>query len=121
MDRLFAEIMEINGVKGAMLFSTDGEMVHKEFSETPPVQLEDNAFWANVFSSFKGMKESEIVTVNCRLYIKETTLGFILIWMKADVRIALIRLNCDIIIASLEAEKKKPSKGKWSLFGFKKS
>jgi hypothetical protein len=118
MKELFREIMDIEGVKGAMLFSLNGDLVYKEFMGPAPMEVEDRSFWATAFNSFQGAKECEIVSDASRLYIKETILGYLLILMELHVRMALVRLSCDMLVASLE-EKKAP-KARWGLFKKKK-
>jgi hypothetical protein len=118
MKALFREVLDIEGVKGAMLFSLNGDFIYKEFIGQTPAELEDKYFWTAVFNSFKGVKECEIVSEVSMLYIKETTIGYLLILMESSTRIALVRLNCDLIAASLE-EKKSP-KTRWGLFKKKK-
>jgi hypothetical protein len=118
MKELFGEIMDIGGVKGAMLFSLNGDLIYKEFMGKTPSEVGNNDFWATAFNVLQGTKECEIVLDSSRLYIKETILGYLLIWMELDVRIALVRLSCDMLVASLD-EKKSP-KGMWGLFKKKK-
>jgi hypothetical protein len=118
MKDLFREIMDIEGVKGVMLFSSSGDLIYKEFVERPPLEVENKVFWTTVFNVMQGTKECEIVYETSRLYIKETILGYLLIRMELDVRIALVRLSCDMLVASLD-EKKAP-KGRWGLFKKKK-
>ena len=62
MKELFREIMDIEGVKGAMLFSLNGDFVYKEFVDQTPMEVEDKNFWAAAFNSFEGVKECEIVS-----------------------------------------------------------
>lgn len=118
MKALFREVLDIEGVKGAMLFSLNGDFVYKEFVDQMPVEVENKDFWVATFNSLKGFKECEVVFENAMLYIKETSLGYLLILMEAATRIALVRLNCDLISASLE--EKKSSKVWWRLFKKKK-
>jgi hypothetical protein len=118
MKALFREVLEIEGVKGAMLFSQNGDFVYKEFLGQTPIAIENKDFWATTFTYFQGVKEFEIVFEESMLYIKETSLGYLLISMESPARIALVRLNCDLLAASLE-EKKSP-KGRWGFFRKKK-
>lgn len=118
MKELFREIMDIEGVKGAMLVSLNGELVYKEFVGQAPIEAEDKNFWVGVFDSLHGVKECEVLSAASRLYIRETPLGYLLISMEPHARIALIRLNCDILAASIE-DKKAP-KARWGLFKKKK-
>jgi hypothetical protein len=118
MKSLFREVLDIDGVKGAMLFSVYGDFLFKEFAGRFPAKGENKKFWADTLSSFKGVKECEVISEGSMLYIKETALGYLLILMESSTRIALVRLNCDLITAAID-EQKSP-KGRWGLFKRKK-
>ena len=114
MEKLFSEVLDIEDVKGAMLFSLKGELVYNAFTGPPPSGIEDKEFRTRVSGVCREINECDVIFETCRLYIRRTVLGCLLIWMERYVSIALVRLQCDMLVAALE--EKKQSKGKWRIF-----
>jgi hypothetical protein len=81
MRKLFHDILSTKGVKGILLFSFSGDLIFKEL--TSPVY-------------------KDLVFEKGRIYIRKTEIGYLVILMALFVPIAMIRLNCDILLPMLK-------------------
>jgi hypothetical protein len=104
MRELFNDILRTDGVSGVMLFSFKGDLIFKEFrssvNETP-----EGRDWSFLVESLEGMRETDLIFKKGRIYIRKTDIGYVVILMALFVPIAMIRLNCDIILPSLKPAK----------------
>ena len=113
MRELFDDILNIDGVKGVMLISFNGEVVFRELQQTVVPEAE-NRNWNLFIESLAGMRETDLIFEKGRLYIRRTDQGYLIILIGAFVSIALVRLQCDILMPSLKPAK--PNKGIRRLF-----
>jgi hypothetical protein len=104
MQELFSDILRTDGVSGVMLFSFKGDLVFKEFRSSVNAEPEGRD-WRFFIESLEGMRETDLVFEKGRIYIRKTDIGYIVILMALFVPIAMIRLNCDIILPSLKPAK----------------
>jgi len=107
MKDLFADILEIDDVQGVMFLSFDGKLLFKEFGSHPAEEIE-NKNWDSFISVLNGVREVEMIFENNRLYIKRAGSGYIVIVMGSFAPVAMVRLNCNIILPALDQIKKKP-------------
>lgn len=104
MNELFNDILSTKGVKGILLFSFSGELILKKF--VSPIKEEpEHLDWSFFIESLEGMRETDLVFEKGRIYIRKTELGYLIILMALFVPIAMIRLNCDILLPSLTQSK----------------
>lgn len=116
MDQLFKDILGTKGVKGILLFSFSGELAYKKL--VSPIKEEpEQRDWSFFIESLEGMRETDLVFEKGRIYIRRTDLGYLIILMALFVPIAMIRLNCDILLPSLTQSKSGKKFGRF----FKKS
>ena len=108
MRELFEDILNMDGVQGVMLFSFSGDLIFKQFSHGLPAEPE-NRDWHLFIESLEGMRETDLVFEQGRLYIRKTAIGYLVFLMEPYVPIAMLRLNCDILLPSLQPAK--PPKG----------
>ena len=101
MRELFADILHTEGVSGIMLFSLKGDLIFKEFS-SPVNKDPEQRDWSSFIRSLEGMRETDLVFEKGRIYIRKTEIGYLLILMALFVPIAMIRLNCDILLPALK-------------------
>ena len=113
MRELFDDILNIDGVKGVMLISFSGEVVFRELRQIV-IQEAENRNWSLFIESMAGMRETDLIFEKGRLYIRRTDLGYLIILIGSFVSIALVRLQCDILLPSLKPAKS--SKGIRRLF-----
>jgi hypothetical protein len=69
--------------------------------------------WSFFIESLEGMRETDLVFEKGRIYIRKTEIGYIVILMALFVPIAMIRLNCDILLPSLKAPKSSKKFGRF--------
>ncbi len=110
MHEIFKDILSIDGVRGVMLFSFAGDVVYKKFTSEIP-QDPGNVNWSRFVDSLEGMRETDLIFEKGRIYIRKTDIGYLLILVGLFVPMAMLRLNCDILLPSLTPEK---SAKRWS-------
>jgi len=113
MQSLFKDILRTDGVTGVMLFSFSGDPIFKEFKSSV-VEKPEHHDWSFFIESLDGMRETDLVFEKGRIYIRKTEIGYLVVLMALFVPIAMIRLNCDILLPSLK--KPKPTKKFGRLF-----
>ncbi len=87
-----------------MVFSFAGDLVYKEFNQTPPQGIESRD-WSLFIESLAGMRETDLIFKKGRLYIRRTDIGYLVILIGLFVPIAMMRLQCDILLPSLKPTK----------------
>ncbi len=104
MQELFNDILNTDGVTGIMLFDINGELLFKEFSNAVN-ELPEQRDWRFFLDSLEGMRETDLVFEKGRIYIRKTEIGYLMVLMALYVPIAMIRLNCDILLPTLQPSK----------------
>lgn len=104
MRDLFKDILNTDGVKGILLLSFTGGFIFKEFLSKDLKEL-PNMNWKRFISSLEGVRETDLVFDKGRIYIRKSEVGYILIPMEIDTSVAMIRLNCDIVLPLLKPTK----------------
>ena len=112
MLELFKDILDIEGVKGVMLFSSKGEILFKRFTSDIS-QDPEKMNWNRFIELQDGMRETDLIFEKGRLYIRKTDAGYLIIFMSLFVPMAILRLNCDILLPALTPAK---SSKRWSRF-----
>jgi hypothetical protein len=113
MRDLFRDILTLEGVKGVVLFSMAGEVLFQEFSQSLEADP-DHRDWRPLLQSLEGVRETDLLFEKGRLYIRRTELGYLFVLAGLFVPIAMLRLNCDILLPSLKSTQK--TKGLLRLF-----
>ena len=104
MRELFSDILNIEGVKGLMVLSFAGDMIYQELTHTIQQDVENND-WKLFIESLAGMRESDLIFEKGRLYIRRTEIGYLIVIIGSFVPIAMMRLQCDILLPSLKPAK----------------
>jgi hypothetical protein len=104
MRELFKDILNMEGVKGLMMFSLAGEPIFREFNQAPPEGIEGRD-WSLFIESLAGMRETDLLFKKGRLYIRRTDIGYLVVMMSLFMPIAMLRLQCDILLPSLKPTK----------------
>ena len=104
MRKLFNDLLNIEGVKGLILLSFNGEVVFRDLDHVGKVNVETRV-WRPLIESLANIRETDLIFEKGRLYIRRTGLGFLVVLMGSFVPIAMIRLQCDILMPSLEPTK----------------
>ena len=104
MQELFNDILNTDGVNGVMLLAVNGELLFKAFPKAIK-EAPEKRNWRFFIESLEGMRETDLIFEKGRIYIRKTDIGYLVIFMALSVPIAMIRLNCDILLPSLKAPK----------------
>jgi len=105
MKQLFRDVLEMEGIKGVLLLSFKGDILYQE-SRAGSMPNPEKVDWKNILSTLDGTRETDLVFDQGHVYIRKTDLGYLLIPMSNQASVAMLRLNCDILLPSL-----KPAKG----------
>lgn len=109
MDKLFKEIISIDGIIGIILINNNNSVEYKKFSDFS-VKF-NNEFDKFIISSinfdilkdvFDLSNENLLIYDDLRLYVKKIFNSYLLVAMKLYVPMSLIRLNCQILEPELE-------------------
>jgi hypothetical protein len=118
MKEIFRDVLSMEDVKGVMLFSFEGALVYKEFKESLAEEPENRAWWGLFLDSLGEVREADFVFDQGRIYLRKTASGYLIFLLGLYAPIAMLRLNCDILLPLLkEAE---TTKGIGRLFKRKK-
>lgn len=105
MKEVFADVLGMEGIKGVLLLSFQGEVLYQK-SQGGGMPNLAKVEWKKILPSLDGTRETDLVFNKGRVYIRRTDTGYLLIPMNDQVSIAMLRLNCDILLPAL-----KPAKG----------
>ena len=104
MRKLFDSMLNIDGVKGLILLSFSGDIIFKELNPILHENVE-NRDWRGLIESLADIRETDLIFEKGRLYIRRTDLGFLFVLMGPFVPMAMMRLQCDILLPSLKPAK----------------
>jgi hypothetical protein len=107
MRELFKDIQNIEGVNAILMFSFAGDLIFMD-SRSPLPEGFETRDWRFLIETLAGIRETDLVFEKGRLYIRRSAIGYLVVFMNLWVPIAMIRLNCDILVSSLKPEKTMP-------------
>ncbi len=105
MQALFKDIIKTDGVYGLVYFSHEGRVL---FESIDPhwISLKQGFREADkLLPVLQKMREADFVYENGRIYVRATEQGYLLVIMGPVVSIAMVKLNCDIILPQLKDDK----------------
>lgn len=109
MDKLFNEIISIDGIIGVILINNNKLVEYKKFSNLGDFNNNDfDKYFQNSikFDLLKDVfdlsNESLLIYDDLRIYIKKIFNSYLIVAMKLYVPMSLIRLNCQILEPQLE-------------------
>lgn len=114
MHSLFKDILMIRGVQGVVLLSEDGRVRYE--SDSAPQKGGNPRYtnWRKLLDVMQKTREADFVFENGRIYLRQAAEGYLLIYMDAFASIAMVKLNCDIVLPQLKQPK--DSRGLKGLF-----
>lgn len=101
MKELFKDILALKDIKGILFFSLEGQLIFKELSSSASADVEKGE-WQAFIDAMNGVQEADLVYEYDRIYLRKTGIGYLLILMTGSAQVAMVRLNCDILIPSLK-------------------
>jgi hypothetical protein len=105
MKNLFHDILDMDGVHGLVLLSDNGKILFESLSSDQFSPQRSKLNWKTIIESLGDFREMDLVFDYGRCYLRQTETGYLMISMGPMVPIAMIKLNCDIILPQLKKEK----------------
>jgi len=109
MEKIFQDILSMDGVHGLVLLSADGKVMFESLDDNKFLPEKSSLTWKMIIDSLEVFREMDLLFEKGRYYMKKTDSGILLISMSLNVSIAMVKLNCDIVVPELQ---KNLSKGK---------
>jgi predicted regulator of Ras-like GTPase activity (Roadblock/LC7/MglB family) len=101
MKEVLKDILEIDGVNGVIILTDEGKTIFEEISPNSSMKLDDIE-WKLLIDDIQSYREIELIYENGLIYIRKIEFGFMVVLVDVYVQVAMIRLNCDIILSSLQ-------------------
>jgi len=114
MEALFKDILTISGVQGLVLLSDEGRVLYDSEAARKKGASQRYTNWRKLLNVIQDAREADFVFVNGRIYARRTGRGYLLVTMQSYASIAMVKLNCDIVLPQLKNSKE--SKGLRGLF-----
>lgn len=122
MEDLFKDIFSIEGVQGALFITEDGSPQFSKFLPPLSDSIKGSDFGNFISESIElqvlkeameDTNESLMIFEKIRLYIKKTQNGYLIIVLGMFVPVAMVRLNCQIIVPLIDKMKKQKGLGRF--------
>lgn len=101
MKDVFEEIVKMDGVNGVLLLSHEGTALFESYTTSSPPTSEKRD-WFGLVSALDGVREADIVFQDARIYVRRSEIGYLLVLISSFVSVAMLRLNCDILLPSIK-------------------
>lgn len=104
MKDIFKDIITIEGVHGVIVIAGDGQVVASAFSSGyGDEQSRLGRFdWSSFVSELSEIHEAEFVFDSKRLYVRKARPGYVLVLLEDLAPVSMVRLNCEILLPSLD-------------------
>ena len=103
MQHLFKNILATEGVKGALLLSTGGDILFERFTSPLPPEPA-NVDWIPFIGVFADINEADVIFDKFRLYVRKTDSGYLIIFIDLFTSMAMVRLHTDLLLPALRKE-----------------
>lgn len=101
MQDIFKDVIKMDGVYGLIFFSPEGRVLFESIDPHWVSLPEDNGDWSKLMPVLQEMREADFVYEKGRIYLRATDQGYLLVIMGPVVSIAMVKLNCDIILPQI--------------------
>lgn len=103
MEPDFKEILSLNDVQGIIVLSGEGRVLFKQMVDPAFDRAEiESKDWGPFLRALEGIREADFLLDNLRIYVRQSIGGYILVLMGHFAPIAMVRLNCDIVLPALK-------------------
>jgi hypothetical protein len=104
MKDIFKDIITIEGVHGVIVIAGDGQVVVSAFSSGyGDEQSRLGRFdWSSFAGELSDIHEAEFVFDSKRLYVRKARPGYVLVLLEDLAPVSMVRLNCEILLPSLD-------------------
>jgi hypothetical protein len=107
MEEYFKDIIAINGVQGVILLDAAGKVVFESVAALRTGIKQRYTNWKKLLDTVGNIREADFVFDNGRVYLRKTENGYLLVSMQSFASIAMVKLNCDILLPQLKSDKNK--------------
>ena len=105
MREIFKDVMNINGVSAIILVERDGKILFDSTDGKGTGSGHPYSDWKKLYGVMGKAREADFVFDNGRIYMRQTTNGYLLVSMQSLASIAMVKLNCDILLPQLNNTK----------------
>jgi hypothetical protein len=105
MKDLFNEILAMEDIQGVLLLSHEGETIFKELNVPVRKNRELERSFHEIVKTFDGIREADLLLEKVRVYIRKSNMNYLIVIMGSFASAAMVRLNCDMILPSLNEAK----------------
>ena len=107
MEANFKDIIAIKGVQGIVLLDSDGKIVFESVSALRTETKQRYTNWKKLIDTLGNVREADFVFDNGRVYLRQSENGYLIVSMQSFASIAMVKLNCDILLPQLKNDKNK--------------
>ncbi len=101
MKRFFSDILEMDGVYGLALLGENGQILFESLGDGQFRPRRSQLWWKTIIESLGGFCEMNFIFEHGRCYLRRTDSGCLIIGMGPMASMAMVKLNCDIIMPQL--------------------
>jgi hypothetical protein len=101
MKELLKDVLEIEGVNGIVILTDEGDVIFKDILSDTLTKI-DELEWGLFIGDIGGSREAELVYEQGLFYVRKVEFGYMIVIVDLHVQTAMIRLNCDIVLPSLQ-------------------
>jgi hypothetical protein len=107
MKDIFNDVLGIDGVHGLLFISDEGGVKVSKFSDQFKDEEEklSQIDWASFTIELTGINDAELLYETARFYIKKSGTGYLIVILGYEAPISMVRLNCEIMLPSLDKMK----------------
>ena len=102
MEKIFQDILTMDGVHGLVLLSDEGKVLFESLDGNRFLLEKSTLSWQSIIESLEDFREMDLVYEQGRYYMRKIDTGLLMISMGLDVSIAMVKLNCDIVVPELK-------------------
>lgn len=102
MNDIFKDVISINGVQGIILLSDEGKVLYDSMAIDAAGKIQTFTNWKKLFNALGKIREGDFVFEKGRFYLRKTDAGYLFVHMHSLTSIAMVKLNCDIILPQLK-------------------
>jgi hypothetical protein len=102
MNYIFKDIKSISGVYGITLLSNEGSVLYDSMAIDATGKNQKFTNWKKLIGSLGNTREADFIFEKGRFYLRKTDDGYLFVHMDLFASIAMVKLNCDIILPQLK-------------------
>ncbi len=105
MRETFNDVLSINGVSAIILLAQDGKILFDSTDGKGSGSGLNYSHWKKLLDVMNNAREADFVFENGRIYLRKTADGYLMVCMQSHASIAMVKLNCDILLPQINSTK----------------